>query len=100
MFPRLTEAVEEALLLCGRDRVFHNDGQPPSVAIRWRYANGPSHTDREERWIIGAAEGPSEGHDDAGRKAALAFANRLRERGSQLISWAEQIERRLKETKP
>lgn len=92
-YPSLRTDTEEALAACGRDRVFHNDGQPPSVAIRWD--DGPGPCAPGEKWIIGRAEGPSEGHDDAGRKAARAFAIKLREHGKAILAWADRIEKAL-----
>ncbi len=94
---RLSPEVETALAACGRDRVFHNDGSPPSVAVRWsdvmREQLEPKTADgKAEAWIIGKAEGPAEGHDSAGRRAALEFAARLRDRAKRTIAWAENIE--------
>jgi hypothetical protein len=92
-YPTLRTDTENALYACGRDRVFHNDGQPPSVAIRWTDKPGPWSAD--EKWIIGRAEGPAEGHDAAGRKAARAFAIKVREHGKALLEWADRIEKAL-----
>lgn len=92
-FPTLRTDTEQALEACGRDRVFHNDGKPSSVAIRWQDVPGPWLPG--EQWIIGRADGPAEGHDSAGRKAARAFAIRLREHGKSILSWADRIEKTL-----
>jgi len=90
-FPKLSKGVERALELCGRDRVFHNDGSPASVAVRWEDPPQP----RTGGWIVGRAEGTAEGHDAAGRKAAIEFAKRLRTEGARLIDWANSIDRAL-----
>lgn len=65
----LSAAVENALGLCGRDRVFHNDGAPPSVAIR----RTPFHSMPGDRWLTASGDT----HDEAGRKAAIQFADEL-----------------------
>jgi len=79
--------------MCGEDRVFHNDRAPQSVAIRWTNSRGLKPEDPpDEKFIIGKAEGVGEGHDAAGRKAAKAFAAKVRERGQELLRWASLID--------
>lgn len=81
--PALDAKVENALSRCGQGRVFHNDGTPPSVAVRWSDVKVPP----EERWIVQHGEN----HSEAGRKAATEFANRIRSEGERLILWADRI---------
>lgn len=88
----LSKRVEDALFHCGPDRIFHNDGTTPGVAIRWL---PPPVPPEEERWI--AELGPT--RDEAGERAARRFAEKLRYVGTNLIAWAERIERAL-EAKP
>lgn len=85
MSASLSTETEAALEACGRDRVFHNDGTPPMVAIRW--GDGT-----EASWIVGKAEGSSEGHDAAGRKAAVEFVKRLRLSANGILEQANRIE--------
>ena len=74
--------VDSALRLCGTDKIFSNDRQPYSVAIKRDPVTMPG-----EKWI--QAEGES--HDDAGRKVAYAFAQDLEDRSNDLIRWAGRI---------
>ena len=80
----MRSTTEDLLARCGRDRVFHNDGTPPMVAIRWDRVDTP----REERWV--RCSGAN--HDEAGILAAEEFAKRVRDAGEKLIEWAHGIE--------
>ncbi len=77
----------DALAACGRDRVFQNDGTPPMVAIRWARPY-PDDPPSPEIWI--RAEGTS--RNEAGVKAVLMFAAKLRERATALNEWAGRLE--------
>lgn len=83
----LSRKVESALSLCGTSRVFMNSTTPSQIAIRWE----PEVVGASERWI--REEGST--LDDAGTKAATEFARRVRERGQELVAWADRIEKAL-----
>ena len=83
----MTEATEDALRLCGPDRVFHNEVQV-SVAIR----TGNMFCQPDEKWIT--QKGSS--LDEAGALAAKDFAEWVRKEGRRLFEWADSIERSLK----
>lgn len=80
--------VENALALCGRDRVLHRDDATPSVAIRWDGEARLTAPDGTERYLRRDGKTLSE----AGSEAALAFAKRIREESQRLASWANSIE--------
>lgn len=81
--PRLSQETEHALYLCGSDRVFHNDGTPPSVAIR----RTPFHSLPGDKWLTASGET----HDEAGRKAASAFADELQREADRIAKQAQEI---------
>jgi hypothetical protein len=82
--------VEDALRLCGPERVFHNEHQV-AVAIR---ADG-TFCGPVQKWIT--RSGPT--MDDAGKAAALAFSDSLESEGKRLLDWARQIRSLLKDVK-
>jgi hypothetical protein len=87
--PGLSENVEVALSLCGRDRVFHNSGAAPSVGIK-----ADDIAMHGEKWLIEVGGT----HDEAGKKAAETFSHHLRERGKMFAGWADSIDAALKGT--
>ncbi len=84
--------VEDALAACGRDRVMHRSGPEPAIAIRWDGEQRITAPDGTERYL--RRSGAS--LDVAGRDAAKAFAERIREEARRLNAWADSIERPLK----
>lgn len=90
--PMLESNVESALAACGRDRVFHNDGKPPSVAIRWT----PTQIPPDEKWIVESGTT----HSEAGVRAAREFASRLRAQAKALNAWADSITKPLEKGQP
>jgi hypothetical protein len=84
---QLSERIEYALELCGRDRVFHNECTT-QIAIRWKY---PS-TERKEIWLVGQADT----YDQAGENVATEYAHRLQQEGEALIEQSERIIKALK----
>lgn len=78
----LSPQVERALYLCGKDRVFHNNGLPPSVAIDTQ-GMGLS----TPRYLTCSGDT----HDEAGRKVAVGVAEAMRERARQLKASANSI---------
>lgn len=84
--------IENALHLCGRDRVLHREfGGAPSVAIRY---DGPARIvspDGTQAYLV--RDGAS--LDEAGAAAAKAFAESIRNESKRLEAWAANIERAL-----
>ena len=86
--------IENALLLCGRERVMHREGRDPnaSVAIRWDPSvRNVTAADGTERFLVRSGDDL----DEAGEQAARAFAARIREVARDLGEWADRIERAL-----
>lgn len=72
----------------------HRDGRAAtSVAIRWDAPHPITAPDGTERYLV--RNGST--LDEAGRLAAEAFAQRIRDEARRLTSWADAIERPLKE---
>jgi hypothetical protein len=80
------QTVENALALCGRDRVMQNE-IAKSIAIRW---DDPRvvHADGNERYLVRKGDSL----DASGEAAARAFAARIREQAKQWAAWADHID--------
>lgn len=83
-WPSITRAVEIALEACGCDRVHHNDGTPPAIAIRWVDVKVPP----AEKWLVRTGVD----HNEAGALAAKDFAALVRDEGKRLVAWADRID--------
>lgn len=79
--------IEDALALCGRDRVMHREfgDQRPAVAIRWDEVRITAPD--EQRFLVREADTL----DEAGAAAARAYADRLAEMGRALQEQAGRI---------
>lgn len=88
----ISRPVEDALAACGRDRVMHRSDAEPAVAIRWDGTPPITAPDGTERYLRRSGSTL----DEAGRAAAQAFAQRIRDEARRLEAWADRIERPLK----
>lgn len=79
--------IEDALALCGRDRVMHREfgDQRPAIAIRWDEVRVTSPD--EQRFLVREADTS----DEAGAAAARAFADRLEAIAKDLAAQAGRI---------